>query len=70
VKIDANVVRYGRYVIFQMAEVEGPKELFQPFGFCVPPPKCYRSRRPWSFGECRLISNAENVGLRIRMRER
>jgi hypothetical protein len=41
-----------------------------PFGFCVPPPKCYRSRRPWSFGECRLISKAENVGLRIRMRER
>jgi hypothetical protein len=29
VKIDANVVRCGRNVIFHMAEVEGPKELFQ-----------------------------------------
>ena len=29
VKIGANVVRKGRYVIFQMAEVGVPKELFQ-----------------------------------------
>ena len=29
VKIDAKVVRHGRYVIFQMAEVAVPKELFQ-----------------------------------------
>ena len=29
VKIGAKVVRHGRYVIFQMAEVAVPKELFQ-----------------------------------------
>ena len=29
VKIGAKVVRHGRYVIFQMAEVAAPKELFQ-----------------------------------------
>jgi hypothetical protein len=29
VKICAKVVRHGRYVIFQMAEVAVPKELFQ-----------------------------------------
>jgi len=29
IKIGAKVVRHGRYVIFQMAEVEVPKELFQ-----------------------------------------
>jgi hypothetical protein len=28
VKIGAKVVRHGRYVIFQMAEVAVPKELF------------------------------------------
>jgi hypothetical protein len=29
VKIGAKVVRHGRYVIFQMAEVAVPRELFQ-----------------------------------------
>jgi len=29
IKIGAKVVRHGRYVIFQMAEVAAPKELFQ-----------------------------------------
>jgi hypothetical protein len=29
VKMGAKVVRHGRYVIFQMAEVAVPKELFQ-----------------------------------------
>jgi hypothetical protein len=29
IDIDAKVVRQGRYVIFQMAEVEAPRELFQ-----------------------------------------
>jgi hypothetical protein len=29
VKIGAKVVRHGRYVIFQMAEVVVPRELFQ-----------------------------------------
>ena len=29
VKIGAKVVRHGRYVIFQMAEVAAPRELFQ-----------------------------------------
>ena len=29
VKIGAKIVRHGRYVIFQMAEVTVPKELFQ-----------------------------------------
>ena len=29
IKIGAKVVRHGRYVIFQMAEVAVPKELFQ-----------------------------------------
>ena len=29
VKIGVKVVRHGRYVIFQMAEVAVPKELFQ-----------------------------------------
>ena len=29
VKIGAKVVRHGRYVIFQMAEVAVPKELFK-----------------------------------------
>src|ERR1035438_904429 len=29
VKISAKVVRHGRYVVFQMAEVAVPKELFQ-----------------------------------------
>jgi len=29
VKIGAKVVHHGRYVIFQMAEVAVPKELFQ-----------------------------------------
>ena len=29
VRIGAKVVRHGRYVIFQMAEVAVPKELFQ-----------------------------------------
>ena len=29
VKIGAKVVRHGRYVIFQMAEVAMPRELFQ-----------------------------------------
>jgi hypothetical protein len=29
IKIGAKVVRHGRYVIFQMAEVEVPKKLFQ-----------------------------------------
>ena len=28
-KIGAKVVRHGRYVIFQMAEVAVPRELFQ-----------------------------------------
>ena len=29
VKVGAKVVRHGRYVIFQMAEVAVPRELFQ-----------------------------------------
>ncbi len=29
VKIGAKIVRHGRYIIFQMAEVAVPKELFQ-----------------------------------------
>jgi hypothetical protein len=29
IKIGAKIVRYGRYVIFQMAEVAVPRELFQ-----------------------------------------
>ena len=29
IKIGAKVVRHGRYVIFQMAEVVVPRELFQ-----------------------------------------
>jgi len=29
IKIGAKVVRHGRYVIFQMAEVSVPRELFQ-----------------------------------------
>jgi hypothetical protein len=29
IKIGAKIVRHGRYVIFQMAEVAVPKELFQ-----------------------------------------
>ncbi len=29
VKIGAKVVRHGRYVTFQLAEVEVPRELFQ-----------------------------------------
>jgi hypothetical protein len=29
IKIGAKVVRHGRYVIFQMAEVAVPRELFQ-----------------------------------------
>jgi hypothetical protein len=29
VKIGAKIVRHGRYVIFQMAEVAVPRELFQ-----------------------------------------
>ena len=29
VKIGAKVVRHGRYVIFQMAEIAVPRELFQ-----------------------------------------
>ena len=32
VKIGAKVVRHGRYVIFQMAEVAVPRELFQDIG--------------------------------------
>ena len=34
VKIGAKVVRHGRYVIFQMAEVAVPKELFHEIRFC------------------------------------
>ena len=34
VKSDAKVVRHGRYVIFQMAEVAVPKELFHEIRFC------------------------------------
>ena len=33
-KIGAKVVRHGRYVIFQMAEVAVPKELFHEIRFC------------------------------------